>query len=110
MARADEIIVSGAVTSTLLARAARDPGVTRVVSDLLQGRQGHELYFTPVPSVVVGKPFLEALTRLKQDYNVLLIAVQSGEGMLYTNPPSTYQIRAVDRLYLIAADRPAFPR
>jgi voltage-gated potassium channel len=110
MARADEIIVSGAVASTLLARAARDPGVTRVVSDLLQGRQGPELYFTPVPSVVVGKPFLEALTRLKQDYNVLLIAVQSGEGMLYTNPPSTYQIRAVDRLYVIAADRPTFPR
>ena len=110
MARADEIIVSGALTSSLLARAARDPGVTRVISDLLQSRQGHELYLTPMPAAVVGKPFVEALTRLKQDYNALVIAIQSGEGMLQINPPSTYHMRAVDRLYVIAADRPAFPR
>ncbi len=62
----------------------------------------------PAPVGVVGKTFLEALVELKRDYNLLVVGIQSGEDILHTNPPGTYQIRAIDRLYIIAAERPSF--
>ena len=101
-------IVGGALSSALLARAARDPGVTRIVSELLRSRRGHELFLCPTPVGVVGKTFLETLVELKRDYNLLVVGIQSGEDILHTNPPGTYQIRAIDRLYIIAAERPSF--
>jgi voltage-gated potassium channel len=107
LARADEIIVSGALTSNLLVRAALDHGVTRVVSELLSSR-GHELFLTPVPTAVVGHTFLDALTQLKHDYNALIVAVQSGNGDLQTNPNSSYTMAPDDYLYLIAEHRPQF--
>jgi voltage-gated potassium channel len=108
LAGADEIIVSGALTSNLLVRAALDPGVTQVVSDLLSSRQGHELYLTPVPSAVVGKTFLDALTWLKQEHDALVIGVHCGGGTYLTNPDRAYQLRASDRLFVVAEHRPQF--
>jgi voltage-gated potassium channel len=108
LARADEIIVSGALSSGLLVRAALDPGVTRVVSELLDS-QGHELYLTHAPTAAVGKPFLDVLTLLKQQYNALMVAIQRHDGRLLTNPAATYHIEANDRLYLIAEHRPHLP-
>jgi voltage-gated potassium channel len=108
LARADEIIVSGALTSNLLVRAALDPGVTQLVSDLLS-TAGHELYLTPAPPAVIGKTFLDVLLLLKRDHNVLLVALQGDDGALLTNPPAGQQIQAGDRLYLIAEHRPQFP-
>ena len=107
LAQADEIIVSGALTSNLLVRAALDHGVTRVVSELLS-THGHELYLTPVPSTVSSKPFLEALQHLKRDHNALIVAVHRPDGSVQTNPDSTYQLQADDQLYLIAEHRPEF--
>ncbi len=108
LAGADEIIVSGALTTNLLVQAALDPGVTRVVSELLSNRAGNELYLTPVPSELVGVSFMEALTQLKQHHDTLVIAIQCGDGTHLTNPASTYQLQAEDSLFVVAAKRPTF--
>ncbi len=105
LARADEIIVSGALTSKLLVRAALDHGVTRVVSELLSTR-GHELYLVPVPQAVVGRSFLDALQHLKQTHEALIVAVQGADGSLRTNPDSDSTLQSGDVLYLIAERRP----
>lgn len=89
-------------------RAALDPGVTRVVSDLLN-TTGHELYLTHVPAAAAGKTFLEVLTLLKTDYTALVVAVHRHDGHLLTNPAPACQIEANDRLYLIAEQRPQLP-
>ncbi len=107
LAKADEVIVGGALTSNLLVRATLDHGVTQVVTELLS-THGHELYLTPVPSTVVGHTFLEALHQLKQQHNALTVAVQTGNGGLQTNPDSDYRLQDHDRLYLIAEHRPEF--
>ncbi len=60
LAGADEIVVSGALTSHLLVLAALAPGVTSVVSELLSRHVGtHELYLTPLIAEFVGRPFLD---------------------------------------------------
>jgi voltage-gated potassium channel len=107
LARADEIIVSGALTSNLLVRAALDHGVTRVVSELLSA-QGHELYLTRVPPSAVGRTFIETLKQIKHEHNALIIAVQSSDGSLQTNPDSMYKLQEDEHLYLIAEHRPRF--
>ncbi|GIX49690.1 MAG: hypothetical protein KatS3mg131_3901 [Candidatus Tectimicrobiota bacterium] len=106
LAGADEIIVSGALTSNLLVQAALNPGSTRVISELLTTRQGSELYLVPLPPSLAGKRFLEALGWLKEAHNALAIAVQREDGTLCTNPPAAYTLQAGDRLYLIAEERP----
>lgn len=108
LAGADEIIVSGALTTNLLVQAALDPGVTRVVSELLSNRAGNELYLTPVPSSLVGASFMDVLTQLKQHHDALVIAIQCGDGAHLTNPASTYQLQAEDSLFVVAAERPQF--
>lgn len=107
LARADEIIVSGALTCNLLVRAALDHGVTRVVSELLSS-SGHELYLTPVPHTSVGQTFIDALQQLKQAHDILIVAIQHADGRLETNPPVAYALQQNDQLYVIAEHRPGF--
>lgn len=107
LASANEIIVSGALTSNLLLRAALDHGVTRVVSELLS-TEGHEIYLTTVPQQTVGRPFIEALQQMKHDHNALIVAVQNGNGRIQANPESSYQLQRDDHLYVIAEHRPEF--
>jgi voltage-gated potassium channel len=108
LAGADEIIVSGTLSTNLLVQAALDPGVTRVVSELLSNRAGNELYLTPVPNGLVGSSFIDALTQIKQQHDALVIAIQCGDGTHLTNPAPTYQLQAEDRLFVVAAERPRF--
>lgn len=107
LAGADELIISGALTTNLLVRAALDHGVTQVVTELLTTR-GHELFLTPVPKSAVGRTYIEALQELKIQHNVLIVAVQNQRGDLLTNPATDYQLDKQDQLYLIAEHRPTF--
>lgn len=107
LAKADEIIVSGALTGNLLVRAALDHGVTRVVSELLSAR-GHELYLTAVPAPLAGQTYLDALQHLKRDHDALIVAIQHRDGSVRTNPDISYQLQHDDALYLIAEQRPRF--
>lgn len=106
MAGADEIIVSGALTSYLLVQAALAPGVTQVISELLSNQAGHELYLVPMPAPFAGHTFLETLTQLKHQYDSLVIAVQCEDGTHFTNPDPTHLMQAGDQLFVIAAHRP----
>jgi voltage-gated potassium channel len=107
LAGADELIISGALTTNLLVRAALDHGVTEVVTELLTAH-GHELYLTPVPPGVVGWVYIEALQLIKTQHDALIVAVQNQQGELITNPAADYPLNKQDQLYLIAEHRPSF--
>ena len=106
LAGADEIIVSGALTSRLLVQATLNPGVTQVISELLSYQEGQELYVIPAPTPLIGTTFLDAMTRLKQHHDALLVALQRGDEQAETNPAATYAIQKKDRLFVVSADRP----
>jgi voltage-gated potassium channel len=106
-ANANEIIVNDDVSSGLLARAALDHGITQVFSELLSSASGDEIYKVPTPPSLVGKPFLEALTTLKQKHACLALAVQRGhDGEVISNPAADYRLVDGDLLVVIAAERP----
>ncbi len=107
MARADEIIVSGELSTNLLVQAALDHGVTRIITELVSNRFGNALYKMPPPPQLVGRSFLEALTHLKRDHNLIALAVESYQGGSFlANPPNTYIIDAQDSLVVIGPERP----
>ncbi len=100
-AQADEIIVADEFGSRLIASAAIDHGISRVISELLSARFGNDLQRIPVPPTLVGQAFLEVSTALKETQGSLVLAIQRGEDVT-TNPPKEFRIEAEDALIVIA--------
>jgi voltage-gated potassium channel len=108
-ASADEVIVNNDVTSGLLARAALDHGITRIISDWLSTDHGDELYKLAAPASAVGCSFVDVLARLKQQHGCIVIGIQRGEaGEVVSNPPPSYMLVAGDHLIVVAPERPKF--
>jgi voltage-gated potassium channel len=107
MAQADEIIVVGEISTNLLVQAALDHGMTRMISELVSNRYGHELYKIKCPSHLAGSSFYEVMCKLKKAEGILCIGVanQSGDAIL-VNPENEYRMQEDDRLIIIALDRP----
>ncbi|HET9520288.1 MAG TPA: NAD-binding protein, partial [Candidatus Limnocylindrales bacterium] len=53
-ARADEVLVTSRLASRLLARSALYPGLTRLVTDIVSGGDGSELYRVTLPDDYLG--------------------------------------------------------
>ncbi len=108
LTKADEIIVSGEASTNLLVRSSLDHGVTQIITELMSSRFGSEIYKIAPPQDCVGRPFLEALTRLKTDRNIIALAVESAaESRFLANPPNNYIIGTGDRLIVVGKDRQA---
>ncbi|MBI9088987.1 MAG: NAD-binding protein [Desulfobacterium sp.] len=107
LAKADEIIVAGEISTNLLVQAALDHGMTRIVSELVSNRYGNELYKITMPTYLVGDSFFNAMCRLKEKENILCIGVEDKSGStLVANPESGYVLEKDDFLIVIAAERP----
>lgn len=105
-AQADEIIVGSVLSSRLLASAAVDHGISRVVSELLSTQYGNELFSIPLPENLVGNTFLEVFTMMKRDRQSIVLGVLKGNnGEHVSNPPSDYILEKEDRLIVISSDR-----
>jgi voltage-gated potassium channel len=102
--RADELVVSGEVSSLLLASAASDHGVSRLVGDLLtrdQVRGPDDLRSIDVPASLEGVRFLDALVRLKETHAAIAVAVVGTDGALDVNPASDRRLSEGERLLTI---------
>ena len=109
MARADEIIVVGELSSNLIVQAALDHGITRIITELVSNRFGNELYKIEPPSRWIGSTFIEVLTEMKQEHGILCVAIEKEEqGALIANPDADYRLDNGDRLIIIASERPRF--
>ncbi|MFO7751426.1 MAG: ion channel [Desulfobacteraceae bacterium] len=107
MAKADEIIVVGELSTNLLVQAALDHGITRLVSELVSNQYGNDLYKMAMPSYLVGKSFFHAMCHLKEKKNILCIGVEDRTGStLLANPDNDYVLKEEDQLVTIALERP----
>ena len=107
MAKADEIIVSGELSTNLLVRGALDHGITRMITELVSNRYGNELYKIKVPAHLKGESFLTVMGNLKQAHEVLCLGVErGGDGELIANPDKDYTLDPADQLIVISDKRP----
>ena len=89
-------------------RAALNHGITRLISELVSNRYGHDLYKIPLPSYLVGKNFYQIMCILKEKENIICIGVEDEEGKnLTANPENDYILKENDYLVVISWDRPA---
>lgn len=104
---ADELIVSGEVASLLLASAATDHGVSRVLGDLLTHdttRGPDNLTWIEVPGSLAGARFVDALAALKRERGAIALAVVGSDGAVEINPPTDRVLSASERILAIARE------
>lgn len=105
-AHADEVIIGSELSSHLLATAATDHGISRIVHELLSSQYGNELYSMPLPGELAGKKFIDVMMFMKKDRQTTVLGVQKGRGgELTSNPDVDYVLAAEDYLLVISKDR-----
>ena len=100
-AHADEVLVTSSLASRLLARSALYPGLTGLVTDIVSGGEGSELYRVEVPSTYLGLTIDEVSIRLRNEHRATLLAVSHGTQTV-VNPPSDFRVEADDDLLVVA--------
>ena len=103
-ARADEIVVGAELCSRVMSTAAHDHGISTVLRELLSARDGQDLVIEPVPSALAGRPFFDVFSALKNDRDMIAVAIQrGGTGAIETNPRKDTVVAVADRLVVISA-------
>jgi voltage-gated potassium channel len=100
-ARVDEILVTSRLASRLLARSALYPGLTALVTDIVSGGEGSELYRVELPSSYLGLTIDEVSARLRGEHRATLLAV-SRDHQTFVNPPADFRVQADDDLLVVA--------
>jgi len=105
-AKADEIIVTGELSTNLLVQAALDHGVTQVISELVTNHIGNDIFKIAPPRDLIGRTFLDILTTLKRDRNLITLAIErTAESRFLANPSNNCIITATDNLVVIGTER-----
>ena len=107
MAKADEIIVVGEISTNLLVQAALDHGITHMISELVSNRYGKELFKIDIPSRLIDRTFFDVMCELKKKYDILCLGIEgkSGDGST-ANPDGDRRLAEGDQLIVIASERP----
>lgn len=99
--KADEIMVTSKLASHLLARSALYPGLSQLVTDLVSGGEGSELYRVNLPDTYLGKPVDEVSMLLRRDHGATLLAV-TRDGHSMANLPTDFLFQPGDDLVVVA--------
>ena len=100
-ARANEILVTSRLASRLLARSALYPGMAGLVTDIVSGGEGSELYHVVLPAAYVDLTIDQLSAALRADHQATLLAV-TRNGVSMTNPSSDFRLLAGDDAIVLA--------
>ena len=100
-ARVDEMLVTSRLASRLLARSALYPGLTSLVTDIVSGGEGSELYRVELPASYLGLTIDDVSRRLRTEHRATLLAISRGR-QTFVNPPVAFTVQADDDLLVVA--------
>jgi voltage-gated potassium channel len=100
-AHADEIVVSSRLVSRLMARSSLYPGLAEIVTDIVSGGEGSELYRVTLPEEYVGLSVDELSERMRADHSATLLAVSRG-GCAHINPEPDFRLQSGDDAVVVA--------
>lgn len=100
-ARADEVLVTSRLASRLLARSALYPGLSQLVTDMVSGGDGSELYRVTLPEQYLGMTVDDVSRALRADHRATLLAIKRGE-QTFTNPPRDFVLQPEDDALVLA--------
>jgi voltage-gated potassium channel len=97
----DELLVTSKVASHLLARSALYPGLTGLVTDIVSGGEGSELYRITLPDDYIGSSIDTVSSRLRSEHQATLLSVNRG-GRAFVNPPTDFVLEPGDDAIVVA--------
>jgi voltage-gated potassium channel len=97
----DELLVTSKVASHLLARSALYPGLTGLVTDIVSGGEGSELYRITFPEEYLGLSIDAVTSRLRAEHHATLLSVNRG-GHAFVNPGSDFVLEPGDDAIVVA--------
>jgi voltage-gated potassium channel len=100
-AHVDEVLVTSRLASHLLARSAIYPGLSELVTDMVSGGEGSELYRVQLPDGCVGMTIDQVSAWLRARHRATLVAVSRGPRT-HTNPPTDFVFEEDDDLVVVA--------
>jgi voltage-gated potassium channel len=100
-ASVDELLVTSKVASRLLARSALYPGLSAIITDIVSGGEGSELYRITLPDEYIGQSIDAVATLLRRDHKATLLSVNRG-GRAFVNPGSDFVLQAGDDAIVVA--------
>ena len=100
-AKADEIMVTSRIASRLLARSSLYPGLAELVTDIVSGGEGSELYRVNLPDGYIGHSIDELSAKLRAEHSATLLAIGRG-GRAFVNPPPDFRLEIGDDALVVA--------
>jgi voltage-gated potassium channel len=97
----DELLVTSKVASHLLARSALYPGLSAIVTDIVSGGEGSELYRITLPDEYIGLDIDAVSSKLRCDHKATLLSVNRG-GRAFVNPPTDFVLEPGDDAIVVA--------
>jgi voltage-gated potassium channel len=97
----DELLVTSKVASHLLARSALYPGLSSIVTDIVSGGEGSELYRITLPSEYIGLTIDQVSASLRRDHRATLLSVNRG-GHAFVNPSTDFVLEPGDDAIVVA--------
>jgi voltage-gated potassium channel len=97
----DEVLVTSRLAARLLARSALYPGLTELVTDIVSGGEGSELYRVRVPETYLGLSIDDVAARLRADHRATLISINR-DGSSFVNPPADFRVQPGDDALVVA--------
>jgi voltage-gated potassium channel len=100
-ANVNEIMVTSRLAAHLLARSALYPGLSQLVSDIVTGGEGSELYRVALPQDCAGMSIDQLASKLRAEHLATLLAVVR-DGTTHTNPDQDFRVQPGDDLVIVA--------
>ncbi len=97
----DELLVTSKVASHLLARSALYPGLSGIVTDIVSGGEGSELYRITLPDDYIGLSIDAVAARLRTEHRATLLSVNRG-GHAFVNPEADFVLEPDDDAVVVA--------
>jgi voltage-gated potassium channel len=89
------------MASHLLARSALYPGLTGIITDIVSGGEGSELYRIGLPDDYIGLSIDAVAARLRTEHNATLLSVNRG-GHAFVNPKADFTLEQGDDAVVVA--------
>lgn len=100
-ANADEVLVTSQLASHLLARSALYPGLSSLVTDIVSGGEGAELYRVSLPAAYCGMTVDALSATMRRDHRATLLSINRG-GHAFANPPADFGLLEGDDAVVLA--------
>lgn len=97
----DEVLVTSRMASRLLARTSLYSGLSELVTDIVSGGQGSELYRIGLPDDYTELTVDQLSAKLRADHTATLLAI-ARNSVTVVNPPPDYELLAGDDAVVVA--------